>query len=54
MRNPSQRGNPRGTVMDARSQPEAEKPPAAANLVTGSSGNSGRGPLVTVSGGARA
>ena len=54
MRNPSQRGNPRGTVMDARTPPEAEKPPAAANLVTGSSGNNGRGPLVTVSGGARA
>ncbi|HQT66134.1 MAG TPA: CsoS2 family carboxysome shell protein [Acetobacteraceae bacterium] len=54
MRNPSQRGNPRGTVMGARTPPEAEKPPAATNLVTGSSGNTGRGPLVTVSGGARA
>ncbi len=54
VRNPSQRGSARGALIDARTPPGVEKPPAAANLVTGSSGNSGRGPLVTVSGGARA
>ncbi|MGC8531875.1 MAG: CsoS2 family carboxysome shell protein [Acidiphilium sp.] len=54
VRNPSQRGNARGALMDARRSSDVEKPPAAANLVTGSSGNTGRGPLVTVSGGARA
>jgi hypothetical protein len=54
VRNPSQRGSPRGSLMDARIRPDIEKPPAATNLVTGSSGNTGRGPFVTVSGGARA
>jgi hypothetical protein len=54
-RNPTQRGQPRamGMGMDARSvreQARAEVPPSP---VTGSSGNTGRGAMVTISGGAR-
>ena len=52
-RNPTQRGQPRGMGMDARSvreQPRAEVPQSP---VTGSSGSTGRGATVTVSGGAR-
>jgi len=52
-RNPTQRGQPRGVGMDARSvreQPRAEVPQSP---VTGSSGNTGRGAMVTLSGGAR-
>ncbi len=52
-RNPTQRGQARGMGMDARSvreQPRAEVPPSP---VTGSSGNTGRGAMVTISGGAR-
>ncbi|MDO8276388.1 MAG: hypothetical protein Q7T22_12915, partial [Serpentinimonas sp.] len=54
-RNPTQRGQARamGMGMDARSvreQARAEVPPSP---VTGSSGNTGRGAMVTISGGAR-
>ncbi|MGC9269858.1 CsoS2 family carboxysome shell protein [Acidiphilium sp.] len=54
MRNPSRRGQPRGEGVDARGGRAADMPAAGAILVTGSSGNTGRGAVVTVSGGARA
>lgn len=55
MRNPSQRGEPRGTgATGAREFRAIERQPVPESRVTGSSGNTVRGALVTVSGGARA
>lgn len=53
-RNPSVRGEPRGMGMNAmRFREEVEHPVVPDSRITGSSGNSGRGALVTLSGGAR-
>jgi len=53
-RNLSERGNPRGMGMNAtRFKEEVEHPPVPDSRITGSSGNTGRGALVTLSGGAR-
>jgi hypothetical protein len=52
-RNPSLRGQPRGAAGAAAPQRDAERAPVPASRVTGSSGNSERGAVVTVSGGAR-
>jgi hypothetical protein len=53
-RNPSARGEPRGMGMNAmRFREEVETPAVPDSRITGSSGNSGRGALVTLSGGAR-
>jgi len=54
-RNPSQRGEPRGWgPVGAREFRGIERQPIPESRVTGSSGNTVRGALVTVSGGARA
>lgn len=53
-RNPSQRGQPRGTAMNAARMREVERPEPAPSPVTGSAGTTSRGAAVTVSGGARA
>ncbi len=54
-RNPSMRGESRGAgVVGAREFRSVERTPAPESRVTGSAGNSSRGALVTVSGGARA
>lgn len=52
-RNPTQRGDARGTVMSARSPREAATPAPSTSQVTGSSGNSNTGAAITLSGGAR-
>ncbi|MGV6815983.1 MAG: CsoS2 family carboxysome shell protein [Thiotrichales bacterium] len=53
-RNPTLRGAPRGAVVNAHVNKQIERPEAApAAMVTGSSGNSAEGALITVSGGAR-
>jgi hypothetical protein len=54
-RNPTQRGEPRGTgqTANARAFRETEHPALAPSRVTGSSGNSASGAAVTLSGGAR-
>jgi hypothetical protein len=52
-RNPTQRGEPRGSNMNARAFREMEHPALAPSRVTGSSGNSMAGSAVTLSGGAR-
>ncbi|ODU50069.1 MAG: carboxysome structural protein CsoS2 [Thiobacillus sp. SCN 63-374] len=52
-RNPTQRGESRGSVMNARVNREIEHPALAPGRVTGSSGNSTAGSAVTLSGGAR-
>jgi len=53
-RNPSARGNPRGMGMNAAIFREVVEHPAVPDSrITGSSGNSGKGALVTLSGGAR-
>ncbi|MHB1950917.1 MAG: CsoS2 family carboxysome shell protein, partial [Acidiferrobacteraceae bacterium] len=53
-RNPSERGQPRGMGMNAaRFRDQIEPTPVPASRITGSSGNTGAGALVTVSGGAR-
>ncbi len=52
-RNPTQRGDPRGNGVNARAFREVEHPAPAASRITGSSGNSGAGATVTLSGGAR-
>ncbi len=52
-RNVSQRGQPRGEGVNARRFREAEHPEVPESRITGSSGNTGRGALVTLSGGAR-
>lgn len=53
-RNPSQRGQPRGSAMNAARMREVERPQPAPSPVTGSAGSTSRGAAVTVSGGARA
>lgn len=54
-RNPSQRGETRGAgAVGAREFRDIERQPVPESRVTGSSGNTTRGALVTVSGGARA
>ena len=54
-RNPSARGNPRGMGMSAAHFREVvEHPVVPDSRITGSSGNTGKGSLVTLSGGARA
>ena len=54
MRNPTERGNPRGMGMNAlRFRDTVEAPEIKDSLVTGSSGNTGKGAFVTLSGGAR-
>ena len=54
VRNPSERGNPRGMGTNAaRFRDEVERPPVPESRITGSSGNTGRGSMVTLSGGAR-
>jgi hypothetical protein len=52
-RNPSERGNPRGMGMNATHFREVETPVVPDSRITGSSGNTGKGSLVTLSGGAR-
>ncbi|TVP90743.1 MAG: carboxysome shell protein [Thioalkalivibrio sp.] len=52
-RNVSQRGQPRGEGINARRFREAEHPEVPESRITGSSGNTGGGALVTLSGGAR-
>lgn len=52
-RNPSLRGQSRGASSHAAAQRELERPPVPASRVTGSSGSTERGAVVTVSGGAR-
>ncbi len=52
-RNLSERGNPRGMGMNAQRFREVEHPAVPDSRITGSSGNSGKGSLVTLSGGAR-
>ena len=53
-RNLSERGEPRGMGMNAmRFREVVEHPPVPDSRITGSSGNTGKGSLVTLSGGAR-
>jgi hypothetical protein len=52
-RNPTLRGDPRGNGVSARAFREVEHPAPATSRITGSSGNSGAGATVTLSGGAR-
>ncbi len=52
-RNPSLRGQPRGAGASAAAHRETERPQVPASRVTGSSGSTERGAMVTVSGGAR-
>jgi hypothetical protein len=52
-RNMSLRGQPRGEGANARRFREVEQPPVPESRITGSAGNFGKGPLVTLSGGAR-
>lgn len=53
-RNPSLRGQSRGAGMNAQQFREIERPPVPESRITGSSGSTGKGAMVTVSGGARA
>lgn len=53
VRNLSMRGDPRGQGRNAASYRDLERPDVPMSPITGSSGNSGRGATVTVSGGAR-
>jgi len=53
VRNPSMRGQPRGTGVNAVKFRELERPEVPKSVITGSSGNTGRGATITVSGGAR-
>ncbi len=52
-RNVSLRGQPRGAGVNAQQFKELERPVAPESRITGSSGNTGRGAIVTLSGGAR-
>ncbi len=52
-RNPSLRGHPRGEGVNAREWREIEHPPVPESRITGSSGNTSKGAIVTYSGGAR-
>lgn len=53
-RNQSMRGNPRGAGANAQVFREVERPEVPESRITGSAGNSQKGAVVTVSGGARA
>jgi len=55
-RNPSMRGQPRGAGMGVGAQQfrEVERPPVPESRITGSSGSTSKGAMVTGSGGARA
>ncbi|KAF0099038.1 MAG: carboxysome shell protein [bacterium] len=53
-RNMSMRGNPRGVGANAQVFREVERPEVPESRITGSAGNSPKGAVVTVSGGARA
>ncbi len=52
-RNSSLRGQPRGSGVDARAFREIERPEVPESRITGSAGNTGKGAVVTLSGGAR-
>ncbi|HQT25179.1 MAG TPA: CsoS2 family carboxysome shell protein [Burkholderiales bacterium] len=52
-RNPTLRGESRRMASGARANKEIERPEIESAKVTGSSGNTGKGALITVSGGAR-
>lgn len=52
-RNMSMRGEPRGAGVNALQWREVERPAVAESRVTGSSGNTSKGAIVTLSGGAR-
>jgi hypothetical protein len=52
-RNPTMRGDSRGNGINARDNREIERPAAATSRITGSSGNSSAGAMITMSGGAR-
>lgn len=52
-RNPSLRGQPRGQGVNAREWRDIPRPPVPESRVTGSSGNTNKGAIVTYSGGAR-
>jgi hypothetical protein len=52
-RNMSMRGNPRGAGANAQVFREVERPEVPESRITGSSGNTGKGAVVTLSGGAR-
>lgn len=52
-RNPTHRGENRAMFAGARANKEIERPEIQSAKVTGSSGNTGKGALITVSGGAR-
>ncbi|TCJ12294.1 carboxysome shell protein [Parasulfuritortus cantonensis] len=52
-RNPTLRGMQRGMGVGARANKEIERPEVPIAKVTGSSGNAGKGAVITVSGGAR-
>lgn len=52
-RNMSMRGQPRGAGVNAQQFREMERPEVPESRITGSSGNSGKGAVVTLSGGAR-
>ncbi len=52
-RNPTQRGENRKMASGARANMEIERPEIQSAKVTGSSGNTGKGAMITVSGGAR-
>lgn len=53
VRNPSMRGQPRGTGVNAVKFREVDRPEVPDSVITGSSGNTRKGATVTVSGGAR-
>ncbi len=53
MRNQSMRGQPRGAGVNAQVFRELERQETTVSPITGSSGNSGKGAVVTLSGGAR-
>lgn len=52
-RNPTMRGDSRGNAVNARENREIERPAVATSRITGSSGNSSAGAMITMSGGAR-
>ncbi|MFN3544172.1 MAG: CsoS2 family carboxysome shell protein [Thiobacillus sp.] len=52
-RNMSMRGNPRGAGANAQVFREIERPEVPESRITGSAGNTGKGAVVTLSGGAR-
>ncbi len=52
-RNVSLRGQPRGAGVNAQQFKEVERPEVPESRITGSAGNTGRGAVVTLSGGAR-